>query len=216
MKLIYLLFLFLVANVFANAQTTEDSPSKKLQLSASMGTGVSYFKMYNIPDSPPYESVESRLGFMLTKPLNKVLSLRAGLFFGTKFKRESYYFGPNKQFTTHATVIKPLDETVSKRNHYMFDIPVLLQINLFGGAVGLKVGANPRFWTPNNSDVDPLTALHEIGVFTGVNRKLSKKLTAGIDFYAGYTNIFPATIIYGPRPIKVTNQYIQFFLEYSL
>jgi hypothetical protein len=217
LKSIKAIALVLLSSLFAFAQPSEDG-TRKIKYAAILGLGASKFEIHQVSESPHYGSFELRLGLGIIKPLGKYLELKSGLSFGIKMKRESYYFGPYNNYTREKAVLKRLDEATSNRNHFMYDLPLVLQYNLLQRKMGLRIGLNARFWTPKNDDVDVLTSLTEIGSISGVTYRISNKINAGIDAYFGVNDIYFGGFLTSGSSrltsLKVTNQYAQFTIEY--
>lgn len=211
--------IFLFSSQWSVAQVSDRTSNSKFRYLVVLGVARSTFEVRDVPSSPKYPSLELRLGVGLVKPLGKFCELKSGLYFGVKVKRESYYFGPTKNFTYEPSVIPRLDEAASNRNHFVLDIPLILQFNISHNKVGIRTGLNARLWKPHNDDVDVLAALHEIGILSGITHRITQRINIGLDLYLGLSNIYHGGIISNsgyPVSLKVTNQFAQLTVEYSL
>lgn len=188
----------------------------KFRYTRFLGVARSSFDVNGLPSSPSYSSLELRLGAGILKPIGKYFELKSGLNLGLKVKRKSYFFGPSKQFTNEPWVMRSLDEAASSRNHFFVEIPLTLQYNLPNTRIRLKGGLNFRFWVPNNDSVDVLTGRPEIGMLGGVSYNLYKRISIGLEYYYGLTNILRGYYYINSSQLieyNVRNQFIQVVIE---
>lgn len=189
---------------------------KKLRYTRILGVARSTFDVNGRPSSPNYASFELRFGAGVVKPIGEHVELRSGLNLGVKGKRKSYFFGPSGQFTYEPWVLPHLDEAASTRNHFFVEIPLTLQFNPAMTGIGIRCGPNYRFWAPNNSSVDVLTAKHEIGVLGGISYKVIKDISIGLEYYYGLSSISGGSYISSNSQLNefnVRNQFAQLTIE---
>ena len=207
---------FLFISQLSFAQILNSDFNKKLRYTRAVNIARSTFDVTGFPSSPVYPSLELRLGAGILKPLAKHLDLKSGIYLGLKLKRQSYYFGLSKQYTTEPWVLPALDEAASSRNHFFVDIPLVLQFNPPKTRIGLKGGLNFRFWAPNNDSVDVLTARPEIGLIGGISYNLIKNISIGLEHYYGLTDILGGSYTGTNNQLTryhVRNQFTQITIE---
>jgi len=211
MRTLAILTLLLIMSILhSNAQEPKEAISKRINLSGYFGAGMSYFGVSNAPNSPSYESIEFRFGLIVNRTLNSILKLKAGLILSTKLKRESYYPAPISLLANYS-----LDKTASSRTHFSIDIPIMVQVSILKELMNVKIGANLRFWFPNNANVDALTGRNELGLILGLNRNVSKRVNIGAEFYSGLTKIYSYTeSSSSTKKANVTNNFLQIGVEY--
>lgn len=217
MKSISILTALVLVNFYcAIAQELSDIPHNKLRFTATAGFGQSTFD-FNIPAPSKFTTAEFRLGLGIIKPISKFFELKSGISFGVKMKREAY----NTQRAQGLIVMGPpfmdADLLASKRNHYFLEIPLLLQIHFNHPKLGLRSGINSRFWQPNNSDADLLTARPELGILVGTYYMLSSKLNIGLDYYYGVTKMDKSLYVIDSAPpftFIMYNRSLQMTLDY--
>jgi len=201
------------------AQEVPITSIKKIKFSASAGIARSTFD-FNVPSPSKFAAPEFRLGLRVTKPISKVFEVKSGLSFGVKVKREAY----NKTDSAGSFVVvtPPMfmntDELASKRNHYFLEIPLLLQIHFDHPALGFRTGLNTRFWQPNNSDVDLLTARPELGAMAGAFFRINRKVDVGVDYYYGITKIDYSSYAIDSSPPSdfiMRNRFLQLTVDYT-
>jgi hypothetical protein len=208
--------LFLLSFQFSLAQVSNVIPYRKFQYTRFLGIARSSFDVNGRPSSPSYASLEVRIGVGVVKPIGKYFELKSGLNAGLKVKRESYFFGPSKQFTYEPWVMRSLDETASNRNHFFAEIPLTLQYNLPKTRIKLKSGLNFRFWAPNDDSVDVLAGRPEIGMLGGISYHLIKRINIGIEHYYGLTSILKGSYSGNNSKLieyNVMNQFTQIVIE---
>jgi len=196
------------------AQILNSGNNNKLRYTRALSVARSTFEVNGFPSSPDYSSLELRIGAGIVKPLGKYFDFKTGVYLGLKVKRQSYFFGPSKQFTKEPCVLPALDEAASSRNHFLVDIPFTLQFNPAKTKIGLRAGLNTRFWAPNNDNVDVLTARPEVGLLGGISHKLVKSINIGFDYYQGLTHIYGGNNSQSGE-FHVRNQFIQLTFEHS-
>jgi hypothetical protein len=200
---------------FCNAQEgAPDLNDKQVRLNAFLGTGRSTFKT-NMAAPSTFPTVEFRLGAGVTKPLTEIFDLRARLTFGAKLKRKAL----NEQgqpFQVGSPFIE-LDEAASSRNHYFYEVPLLLQANVRHPKIALKAGANVRHYFPINDAVDFLTARNEFGVIAGASYRLSETMSLGLEYYFGLTKVYTASghLDSSEFSMNVRNEFAQVTFEYT-
>ena len=205
--------IFLFISQLSLSQMLNSDFNNKLRYTRALSIARSTFDVTGFPSSPNYASLELRLGAGIVKPLGKYFDLKSGVYLGLKMKRQSYYFGPSKQYTYEPWVHHGLDQTASSRNHIVLDIPFTLQFKPPKTKLGLRAGLNARFWAPNNANVDVLTARPELGLLGGVSHKLVKAINIGFDYYHGLTDIHSGSMSQSGE-FHVRNQFIQLTLEH--
>ncbi len=202
-----------LANLFGIAQKSDKTDHKKIKFIGVLGVARSTFDVSIL--SPKYPTLELRLGAGIVKPFGKFFELKSGLYLGLKVKRESYFIG--QLYTQQGVPLLKLDEASSNRNHFVVDMPLVLQLNVQQNKVGFRAGFNARFWKPNNDDVDVLTNRTEVGILLGITRRITRRVNSGLDFYYGLTDVYGGSIYSSAPPVNfyVRNQFAQLTLEYS-
>ncbi len=223
MRSISLLIAFVLIGFCSSAQESPGVPNNKVRFTAIAGFGQSTFA-FNIPSPSKFTTPEFRLGLGIIKPLSKFFEVKSGISFGVKMTREPYTKQTAQGFLVVVTspAFMPgfmnADELASKRNHYFLEIPLLLQVHFNHQKVGLRSGINSRFWQPNNSDVDLLTARPELGILVGAYYELNSKLNIGLDYYYGLTKMDKSEYMINSDPpftLIMYNRFLQMNLEYK-
>jgi len=199
---------------YCSAQKQHEATPNKYQLSVAFAIARSTFEVQDIA-SPKYPSLELRCGLGISRSIGNRFELKAGYYAGMKIKRDSYFYGPNHQFTHEPGAIPGLDEAASDRNHWVSDIPVQVLFKPLRSRITLMAGLNARFWAPGNNQVDVLTGLHEFGVLSGVWYQVATRIKLGIDYYHGLSDIYFRSA--GPtaaQQLTVTNRFFQLAAEY--
>lgn len=215
-KLSALIVCGLVISVFSRAQSTEPAPERqKTEFNAFVGVGGSRF-VTTISAPSQFWTAEIRVGAGAIKPLNDIFEIKTRLTLGVKLKREMYN-EPGTSFPIGPPFMA-LDEVASSRNHYFYEIPLLLQANLKHPKIALNAGPNFRHFFPDNDAVDFLTARNEIGVILGGSYRVSTALSIGVDYYFGITRVYAlsGTVDSEPYQINVRNQFGEVTVEYRL
>ncbi len=205
-------FILLLNSNLCVAQIAKGVNDRKFIYTRALSIARSAFDVTGFPSSPDYASLELRLGAGIVKPIGKYFDVKSGVYLGLKMKRQSYYFGPSKQYTYEPWVHPGLDQTASSRNHIVVDIPFTLQFKPPKTKLGLSAGLNARCWAPNNANVDVLTAQPEIGLLGGVSHKLYRAINIGFDYYKGLTDIHGGSLQHSGE-FHVRNQFVQLTLE---
>jgi hypothetical protein len=210
--------IFLFSCQWCMAQIADNTNVKNFRYTGFLSVARSSFAVNGYPSSPSYPSLELRLGAGIAKPIGKYFELKSGLYLGLKVKRESYFYGPSKQYTQEPGLIYSLDKAASDRSHLFVDLPLTLQLNLPKTKIGLKAGLNSRFWVPNNDNVDVLTARQEIGMLGGISYNLIKRINIGLDYYYGLTDISGGSYSINNSQLAeyhVRNQFTQLTIEHK-
>lgn len=204
-------FLTILFNQEVSAQELGDSP-RKIKFYCLGGIARSVFEV-DIPASK-FATPEFRLGVGISKPVGK-LEFKSSVLLGLKGTRPSYRVG--QIYTQPGVPLYMLNDAACKRNHFVVDIPLLVQYNLSNPKVGLRLGADARFWAPNNKNVDVLTSKQEIGLLGGGCINL-KRFSIGLDFYYGLSKIHGGSITYNGElyRFEVINRYSQITIEVPL
>lgn len=207
-----LLILFALVSFVLNAQKVNTEKSK-VAYSLYFGIGSSQFKTN--PSAPSkFQSLELRLGPAISIPLGSSFQIYSRFLLGAKLKREAY------NVDGQAYVIGPpylgLDEVASSRNHYFFEIPLILQFNLQSPKLSFYAGGNYRFWMPNNSDVDFLTNRGDFGVLMGISYPIADKWRVGAEYLFGITKVYSYTGTVDGTDVSATasNNTFQFVIQY--
>jgi hypothetical protein len=203
----------------AIAQDSTSVSNNKLRFTSSIGFGQSTFA-FNIPAPSKFTTPEFKLGLGIIKPISKFLEVKSGISFGIKIKREPYNKLTPQGYLLVVTspAFINTDELASKRNHYFLEIPLLFQFNFPHPKLGLRSGVNSRFWQPNNSDVDLLTARPELGILVGAYYRLNYKFNIGLDYYYGLTKMDKSSYTINTSPpftFIMYNRFLQMNLEYK-
>lgn len=167
-------------------------------------------------DAPSaFPTVEVRVGVGVVKKLNENFDVRTRLTFGSKFKREGFN---NSGVVTVGPPFMELDELSSNRNHYFYEIPLILQATLRHPQIGFRAGINFRHFLPNNKAVDPLTGRGDLGLLAGSSYRLTEKISIGIDYCMGLTNIVSSggSVDSWDYSLKVRNNFAQMSVEFRL
>lgn len=217
MKSILTVTIIILFSYTAIAQELPSNTNRKVRLTAATGFGQSTFA-FNIHSPSKFVTPEFRLSLGVIKPISNFFDLKSGISFGVKMKREAY----NTQRAQGLIVMGPpfmeTDLLASKRNHYFLEIPLLLQVHFNHPKLGLRSGLNSRFWQPNNSDVDLLTARPELGILVGAYYELNSKLNIGLDYYYGLTKMNNSIYVIDssqPFTFIMYNRFLQMNLEYK-
>lgn len=188
---------------------------KKVRYNFFAGVGRSTF--VSGPAAPSkFPTLEVRLAGGLIKPIGRNVELRSRLAFGVKFKQEPYN-EPGQPY-----VIGPpfmgLDELASNRNHYFFEIPLIVQFNLPHPKLGFSFGGNYRHFLPHNESVDFLTNRRELGIILGASYRLTNSLDVGLDYYFGLSKIYSSSGLIDIQEFTLDayNQFAQIRFEYYL
>ncbi len=206
--------LFLISS-FCNAQEdAPDSSDRQVRLNTFFGLGWSTFET-NMAAPSKFPTLEFRLGAGVIKPLNEIFDIRARLTFGAKLKRDALN-KPGKPFHVGSPFME-LDEVASSRNHYFYEIPLLLYANVRHPKISLNAGANFRHYFPNNDAVDFLTARNEFGAIAGISYRVTETMSVGFEYYFGLTKIYKASghLDSSEFSMNVRNEFAQFTFEYT-
>ncbi len=196
------------------AQSLVATSNKKLQYTGVVSIGRSSFICKGYTSPPDYASAEVRIGLGLSKQVGKYFELKSGMYFGLKFKRESYIYGSgNNTYFNEPDLNFSLNKTVSSRNHLVTDIPLVLQFNPPKTKLGLKAGLYGRFWAPYNASVDVLTGRPEVGILGGLSHQLTKRTSLGVELYRGLTRIYSGS--YSTTVYSAWNQFAQLSFAYA-
>ena len=208
-----LIFIFTCAATLAFGQSNLSASDKRISVNGFFAIGRSTFN--SSPSAPSkFPTLEMRAGVGAAKSLGETFELRTRLNFGVKFKREPF----NEE---GSVVVGPpfmdLDELASDRNHFFYEIPLLLQANLKHPQIGLRFGCNYRRFFPDNSDVDALTARGDFGLLAGASYRLRQKMSLGFEYCYGLTKIISSggTVDGSEYHLDVRNNFAQVVLEYS-
>lgn len=200
---------------YCHAQKHDEVTPNKYQLSVAFAIARSTFEVQDIA-SPKYPSLELRSGLGISRSIGSRFELKAGYYAGMKIKRDSYFYGPDNQFTHEPGAIPGLDEAASDRNHWVSDIPLQVLFKPLRSRITWMAGLNARFWAPGNNHVDVLTGLHEFGVLSGVRYQVARRIKLGLDYYHGLSDIYFRSA--GPtatQQLTVTNRFFQLAVEYD-
>ena len=154
------------------------------------------------------------MGVGVSKHVGK-FEFKPSVLLGLKGTKPSYKVG---QFYTQPGVpLLKLDDASSNRNHFVIEIPIVIQYNLPNPELGFRLGFDTRFWAANNRSVDVLTSKQEIGLLAGVCLNL-KHFSVGLDFYYGLSRIHGGSITYNGKfyTFDVINSYSQISIEVPL
>jgi len=205
-------FLLFFSSYYCKSQHKENN--QKINFSLFASTGRSTF--YSNPSAPSkFPTLEMRFGGGIIKPLTKHIELKSRLTFGVKFKREAFN-SPN------LVIVGPpfmqLDDVSSNRNHYFFEIPLILQFNFPHPKIGMSLGFNYRFFFPNNESVDFLTNRREIGILPGISYRIDSKIEIGVDYFFGLTEMYSAsgTIDNQDVSVQTHNRFAQIRFSYLI
>ncbi len=183
-----LIVVFLLNVFFLKAQeSTIENESKKITFSPYFGIGRSQFNSSPRAQST-FPSLEFRGGPTINIPLNSSFAISSGFIFGGRIKREA--FNKSGQGYTIYPPYLDLDAVASSRNHYFFEIPLMLQFNVPHPKLSLSLGGNLRFFMPNNDNVDFLTNRSEFGFLAGISYPLGDRWKIGGEYFAAITNIY--------------------------
>lgn len=193
-------------------QRNVDTNESKPKFFVLAGIARSVFEV-DIPASK-FATPEFRLGAGLSRTIGK-FEIKPSVLIGLKATRPTYRVG--QVYTQPGVPLLMLDDAASGRNHFVIDVPLVIQYNIRNPMIGFRLGFDVRFWTPNNKSVDILTAKQEIGLHGGGCINL-KGFSVGLDFYYGFTKIHGGSINYnGDHYIfRVVNAYTQITFEFPL
>ncbi len=161
-------------------QTFNDSTKHKIKLKISAEGGSSFFVANKLKSASRFPTIEVRIGIGLIKNINNHVDLISGINVGSKIKGERKYPPGSTALGTSVRLGPPfndLEETVNSRNHHFFEVPLLIQFNLFEKKVGLRTGGSYRNFFENsgyldssgqfNSGPDFLSNKSEFGILSG-------------------------------------------------
>ncbi|HPH45579.1 MAG TPA: hypothetical protein PLJ60_11145 [Chryseolinea sp.] len=216
MKHLTILVAFLLSTLIVLGQSEKGYLSNnKIIYTGFFSVGRSTFKS-SLSAPSAFPTLELRMGAGISKSLGEIIELRSRLAFGVKFKREAYN-KPGQSYVIGPPFME-LDEVSSSRNHYFLEIPLVIQFNLPHPKLGFNIGANYRFFLPNNSDVDFLTNRSDLGIITGLTYRGFGRLEIGMDYYFGITKLYSSagTIDTTEFELNTRNQFAQIRIEYAL
>jgi hypothetical protein len=216
--LLFLLVGSLPLKVFSQQESNKPKKSKAYY-SVFAGAGRSVFQS-SIEGPTKFPTPEFRLGGSVGIPLNKHFELISRLDFGIKVKRES----PNqpRQFVQFAGLFMDQEEMTS-RNHYFFEIPLMIQYRLAKPKLNLGAGLNYRsFFYVNSPDdrlrFDPLSGKKEFGAIGRISYRVNTKITLGLEQYFAINVLYGVAGVYDTEEYEMTvrNRFTQFTVEYRL
>lgn len=232
-KLILLFLLQIGVVFFGVAQTANAEPEKKIRFTVLAMAGRSIFAANALASQSRFPTDEIRLGGTFIKPLYKNLDLISGFMVGSKLKGERV-FPPGSTPPGVTFKISPpfsrLEEAVNSRNHYFYEVPLLLQVRLFKNRIGLRSGGNFRNFSGNSGYFDSSGLINygpdffshrkEFGILTGLSLKLSERLLLNGIYFRGLT-IFDAGFFSQLNSLTnfsyiIKNRFWQIGLEYKL
>ncbi len=214
-------------------QVPSDSLANKIRLTLSAEAGQSTFAANTLKSQSKFPTTEVRLGLGVIKPLGKHFDLISGLNLGGKIKGERVYppgsSPPGISFRL-SPPFNELEETVNSRNHYFFEIPLLIQYSIFDKKIGFRVGGNYRNFLPNNGYEDStgqynfgpdfLSNKKEFGILSGISVRLGESLCLKGNFYFGVTRVYSEYYAqinsFEDFPFSLRNRFWQVGLEYAL
>lgn len=210
-----LLIFILILCYISSAAQHEVKGNKTKFKSYALYTAMGWSQVNSSPSAPTdFPSFEFRLGPSVSIPVSSKFEISSRFLFGAKLKREAY------NVDGQAYVITPpyleLDEVASSRNHYFFEIPLILQFNLQSPELSFYAGGNYRFWMPNNSDVDFLTNRGDFGVLMGISYPIADKWRVGAEYLFGITKVYSYNGTIDGTEVSATasNNTFQFFIQY--
>lgn len=211
MKQLSILFLLVCVGFFGSAQTVQqETTNKSIALYGFAGVGRATIETDRSAPTK-FPAFEARLGVGLSKSLNKNFELRSRIVLGNRFKR--------KPEINTATIGKYMiiEESVNNRNHYFFEVPLLLQLNFPQAKLGLRAGGNYRQYFSSKT-VDMFSGQSEFGIITGAYYQVTDKINVGMDYYFGLTNIFKSGGNFNGQLYYITgkNQAAQLTFEIAL
>lgn len=210
MKKLSILSVLLLVTIVTFGQKSDD---KKFTFNSFVAVGRSTFAT-NISAPSKFPTLEMRLGAGVVRKLNETFDLRTRLTFGVKFKREGFN---NAGVAVVGPPFMELDDLSSDRNHFFYEVPLILQANLKHPSIGFTLGVNYRRFFPNNSDVDALTARGDLGILGGANYRVNEKISIGVDYCVGLTNIIvtSGSVDSNSYTLTAKNNFGQLILEYK-
>jgi hypothetical protein len=212
--LLHLAFsLFVASKLFS--QTTQTSiKTNKLAIRAFASIGQSTFKT-NLSSPSKFPTTEIRIGAGASVKVNSTIDLCSRFIFGVKAKREPFNHG---QYVTVGPPFMGLDEVASYRNHYFFEIPLFMNVNLFHKKLGIQTGLNYRFFRAHNDAVDFLTNQSELGLITGACYNITDKIRIGGSYTFGLTEVYTLTGLINSEYVdmSVKNNFYQLSIEYLI
>lgn len=207
------LLVFALVPCFAQKNTDTVKAESKFALFASVGKSSFVISL----PATDFASTEARLGLEYKKPLNRHFDFITSFQLGIKFKRESYLNG--QFYSQPGFPLLSVNETASNRDHWLIELPLLLQYSCRYPRLNFRGGIAGRSWFPNNDDVDMLTARREFGLAGGIRYRTKVKVDIGVDFYEGVTKINSGAISQPNGTIsyyEIRNRSIQGSIVYHL
>ncbi len=210
-KFLFLLFISISALTLYGQTRNED---RNISYSVYACAGRAIFA--SSPSGPSkFPALEVRLGGGASWNFVKNFSLDARIIFGFRAKRNPYNV-PGQPYTVGPPFLS-VDEVASKSNHFFYDIPVSLKFDLPHPKIGIKAGANYRFYMSNDESFDWLAGQGEVGLIFGAYYRITPKISVGIDQYFGLTKVYSGMgQINGiDSEVVIRNQSTQFIVSYK-
>ncbi len=210
MRLIVLILLFL-HNSFSLFSQTNNEESRSYNLSAKVGVGITKFAVSGF-DTEDYPAMATRIGAVISKNI-----------IGNRFQVESgmnvYFRGKSKSplvdeifWYGKGARLPPLDETATQR-HIAFEIPIMIKY-LWSGSRSMNTGLIIRQWGPKDHK-SFLASQTEVGAIIGINQKVIKHFSIGLDFYLGFKDFFSGGAISSSGGISIRERSALFSIAYD-
>ncbi len=187
-----------------------------------MGYGNSWNSTQNFKGAPSYRTHELSVGWNYGRAINQHLGIITGLYYGLKFKRESYFFyeNPNAWSTKEPHVNIRLDMTFSKKHHHAISLPIYLSYDPLIKGFTLGSGVQLRQWIPlRGSTVGVLGGKTELGLSVLVSQEIGS-FWIGMEAYRGLTDIHHGISIDpftgSVTDLRVLHHFVQISIGYAL
>lgn len=195
---------------FLSAQTNY-STTHKWTFNVVAGIGRARFETKRILVED-YPTLEVRLGCQVSRVLFRRMRVTSGMNFCFRSKRESHF--RNNVYHGRGMPLLFLDETASEKNHTACEVPLMVGGTVRRTATTINAGLMSRFWAPNNLAGDALKSQTEFGYLAGISQRILSRLSLGIDFYWGITNL-NHVYVNGAQPVRMTNQFAEVSAVYA-
>jgi hypothetical protein len=207
------IILLVFSITFAKAQVNES-----LKLRKSLEIGLSHsFLTYNLKNLEGKNSAELKLGMKVEHDITTHFKLSGSALAGIKAKAKYYYYGIAE--TRELAILMAIDRTLSQRNHYFIEMPILLSYKQKGLSIGS--GVLGRHYFNNSTQADFLSGQYEVGSISRLSYQLASNLSINCDAYFGLTSIYSAYFL-APYPqtggtsFKMRNNFLSLGLSFSL
>ena len=207
-------FIVLVALCFSivSTQAQTEEPSRKMSFFVTAGAGQASF-LINKKNSPDFAQPDVRLGFGVSKPLFKRISLYTRLNVGYRFpnpeKSVNYGYGTGMWLNSWLY-------EVPRREHWFFDVPVIVNYQFLRPRISIGVGALYNMIVKSGTDITFTDNRNDVGVVGRIAWRANTSFEIGGEYYAGMIKMLETYPVSSPDYMSVRNQFAQVFINYYL